>query len=304
MSAPALPPIRIGLITPSAGPYAAEGEETRRGASLAAEGRINGRRIELVARSEGGGWQKTGQEIVRLGFAPNLAGVVGGVDSPGAHLMEQVAQKARHVLVVSWASDPTVIGARVPWVFTVAPDDNLRARSVWNRIAHAQRGSIGLLVFADATGAKVERALAARAKRLGLPVPARRWAIAPSGEAGEAAALAASLRAADAAHVDPLICVGPIAFWNRARIAAHGIAPGLRLLAPEDGPPISPAFASRYRSRYHAPPTTPAACAYDAVTALATAARDSAGATRSALLAGHWHGASGPLSFSARGARR
>jgi branched-chain amino acid transport system substrate-binding protein len=87
------------------------------------EGGLNGKQFQLVIRTMEGPWGTGSKQAVNLIFDENVCAIMGSQDGRNAHLIEQVTTKTRIVFLSSWASDPTLAQAFVPWYFSVVPND-------------------------------------------------------------------------------------------------------------------------------------------------------------------------------------
>src|SRR5208283_4060922 len=90
--------IRLGLLTPLAGPRQAEGEALRRGAEMAIEEENvtslpGGRRLTLVTRDESGPWGQAATQIVHMVFDDQAVALITSAEGGSAHLAEQVGNK-------------------------------------------------------------------------------------------------------------------------------------------------------------------------------------------------------------------
>lgn len=115
--------VKIGMLIPDKNSIAA-----KRGAEMAIRkanenGGFNGRHFELVVRSMEGPWGTGSKEAVNLIFSDNVCAIIGSPDGRNGHLVEQVTTKARIVFLSTWASDPTLAQAFVPWYFSCVPTD-------------------------------------------------------------------------------------------------------------------------------------------------------------------------------------
>ena len=115
--------VKIGMLIPDKNSIAA-----KHGAEMAIRkanenGGFNGRHFELVVRSMEGPWGTGSKEAVNLIFSDNVCAIIGSPDGRNGHLVEQVTTKARIVFLSTWASDPTLAQAFVPWYFSCVPTD-------------------------------------------------------------------------------------------------------------------------------------------------------------------------------------
>ncbi|MEX0600622.1 MAG: ABC transporter substrate-binding protein [Rhodothermales bacterium] len=131
--------VKIGLLLPGNQVHAEVAAAVRNAAELAvadanANGGYTGRPFELIVRTVQGAWGAGSSEIVRLVFDEPVWAVLGGIGGREAHLIEQIVTKRRVVFVTPWASDPTLTGAYVPWMFRVVPDDRRQAEMLLRTI--------------------------------------------------------------------------------------------------------------------------------------------------------------------------
>jgi|WetSurMetagenome_2_1015567.scaffolds.fasta_scaffold16149_2 branched-chain amino acid transport system substrate-binding protein len=115
--------IKIGLLVQNN-----NSREARNGAELAVmeankKEEVNGITFGLVIRSMEGPWGTGSKQAVDLIFEEKVACIVGSHDGRNAHLVEQVATKARVVFLSAWSGDPTLSQAFVPWFFNCVPND-------------------------------------------------------------------------------------------------------------------------------------------------------------------------------------
>lgn len=115
--------VKIGILIPDKNSVAA-----KHGAEMAISkanknGGFNGRHFELVVRSMEGPWGTGSKQAVDLIFEENVCAIMGSSDGRNGHLVEQVTTKARIVFLSTWASDPTLAQAFVPWYFSCVPTD-------------------------------------------------------------------------------------------------------------------------------------------------------------------------------------
>jgi branched-chain amino acid transport system substrate-binding protein len=99
----------------------------RQGAEMAIrkaneEGGLDGIPFKMVELSMEGQWGTGSKQAVNLIFDENVVAILGSNDGRNAHLVEQVAAKARVVYVSAWSGDPTLAQAFVPWYFSCVPN--------------------------------------------------------------------------------------------------------------------------------------------------------------------------------------
>jgi branched-chain amino acid transport system substrate-binding protein len=134
--------IRIGLILSGSGD---SGFALARQAAVLAVEEANGldgyegRPFQLLVRTNDGPWGSGAKKVTELVFDQNVVALVGSMDGRGAHLAEQIATKGRIAFVSSWASDPTITQAYVPWVFRCIPDDRQQAHTLAKEISEKRK---------------------------------------------------------------------------------------------------------------------------------------------------------------------
>lgn len=102
-------------------------------------GGFNGKPFQLVVRTMEGPWGTGSKEAVNLIFEENVLAILGSHDGRNAHLVEQVTTKARIVFLSSWASDPTLSQAFVPWYFSCVPTDLQQADALIKEIYNKRK---------------------------------------------------------------------------------------------------------------------------------------------------------------------
>jgi len=95
---------------------------------------FNGRPFQLEVRSMEGPWGTGSKKTVNLIFKEEVWAIMGSHDGRNAHLVEQVSTKAQIVFLSTWASDPTLSQAFVPWYFSCVPNDNQQAAALIEEI--------------------------------------------------------------------------------------------------------------------------------------------------------------------------
>ncbi|TAL62626.1 MAG: ABC transporter substrate-binding protein [Bacteroidetes bacterium] len=131
--------VKIGLLIPDNKSVAA-----KNGAEMAIRkanenGGLNGRPFQLVVRSMEGPWGTGSKQAVDLIFDEEVWALVGSHDGRNAHLVEQVATKARIVFLSAWASDPTLSQAFVPWYFSCVPNDLQQSNTLIEEIYNKRK---------------------------------------------------------------------------------------------------------------------------------------------------------------------
>lgn len=323
--------VRIGLLVPADGD-SARARDARRGAELAvrqwnARGGVRGRPVSLVVRAVAGPWGLGSKAVVDLLFGQRVHAVVDALDGRGAHVTEQVAVKSRTVMVSTWASDPTLAQAFVPWYFRVVPDDRRQAAALIREISRAKPYPRVGVVAAEAFDARVAaRAFTRLADSLGHPVTLD---LTYRDATAEVETLTERLAGSS---VQALVLFGPP---DSSLVLARGMAArGLNLrtfgslrladalrcdscrndlegavfVAPGHwGSASGRGFTAAFEEAYGSSPGTAAAYAYDAARVL-MGAMERSGLERTQIQealrrAGPWEGATGVIQFDQRGNR-
>src|SRR5664279_567684 len=131
--------IKIGLLIQDNNTLAA-----RYGAEMAIHndnqtGGLKGKKFQLLTRSMEGPWGTGSKQAVDLIDKENVCALMGSHDGRNAHLIEQVSAKERIVYLSSWASDPTLAQAFVPWYFSSAPTDIKQADALIEEIYNKRK---------------------------------------------------------------------------------------------------------------------------------------------------------------------
>ena len=126
--------IKIGLLIPDN-----EATEARFGAAMAIneanlKSNKKGFSFQLITRSLKGAWGTGSTKAVDLIFKDNVWAILGSHDSRNAHLVEQVISKTHIVYLSSWATDPTLSQAFIPWYFSCVPNDNQQVKTLVDEI--------------------------------------------------------------------------------------------------------------------------------------------------------------------------
>jgi branched-chain amino acid transport system substrate-binding protein len=165
--------IRIGMVDPLTGAYAAVAQNEVTGAKLAAEeinakGGILGRQIELLvedsANDVGTGVQKARKLIER----DNVSFLIGDVNSGVAQAISQVSNEKRILHIVSGGHTDTITGKDCKWnVFRVCNTTSMEANSVCE-LLFSKYGKKWHFITPDyAFGHTLEQAATKNLKRLG-----------------------------------------------------------------------------------------------------------------------------------------
>ena len=143
---PNRPAVTLGLFVPTRGAAGEVGREVARGAEIAVaianrDGGIEGRPVNLATASSDLSWEAATGSLVRLIYEEKAVAVIGALDGRSGHVAEQVITRARGeaIFVTSWASEETLTRIRIPWFFSVVPDDRDQASALAGEIFSARR---------------------------------------------------------------------------------------------------------------------------------------------------------------------
>lgn len=142
--------VKIGLLVPDNQSMAA-----RHGAEMAIlkannNGGLNGHPFQLIVRSMEGPWGTGSKEAVNLIFEEEVLAIMGSHNGRNAHLVEQVAAKARIAFLSAWASDPTLSQAFVPWYFSCVPND-LQQAAIFIEEIYDERKFLKVATLSDSS---------------------------------------------------------------------------------------------------------------------------------------------------------
>ena len=131
--------VKIGLLIPDQNSLAAQ-----HGAEMAIleanrKGGLNGKPFQLVVRSMEGPWGTGSKMAVDMLFEDKVWAIMGSHDGRNAHLVEQACTKVRAVFLSSWAGDPTLSKAFVPWYFSTVPNDLQQADAFIEEIYNKEK---------------------------------------------------------------------------------------------------------------------------------------------------------------------
>jgi branched-chain amino acid transport system substrate-binding protein len=79
---------------------------------------------------------------VELVYDEEVCAIIGSMQGRNAHLAEQVATKSRILLLSTWASDPTLSQAYVPWYFRCVPNDEQQAEILYEKVYQAESAGV------------------------------------------------------------------------------------------------------------------------------------------------------------------
>jgi branched-chain amino acid transport system substrate-binding protein len=228
-------------------------------------------------------WAGGASKLVRAVYDDKVWAIIGGIDGSTTHLAEQVVAKALVTLVNPIATDRSIHGANVPWMFSVVPGDQHIAPLISQALR--ERGVPFLLVSAtdhDSRALLSELKLAfARDHisptfhiefenaRLSAPGIVERLATSDAkavvvvAGTGDSYLLVKAIRRAGFAGT---ILAGPLMGRAAPDPALNGV------LVPVLGD-IPAAFRTSFADRYGSPPDYAAAHGFDAAMLLVTAIR-------------------------------
>jgi branched-chain amino acid transport system substrate-binding protein len=101
--------------------------------------------FKLVIRTAEGFWGAGSKESVSLVYEDQVHAIIGSLDGRNGHLAEQVATKSHLTYIETYATDPTLSQAFVPWFMRVVPNDNQQSLSILKQIEKEGGGKIGIL---------------------------------------------------------------------------------------------------------------------------------------------------------------
>ncbi|MCK5693434.1 MAG: ABC transporter substrate-binding protein, partial [Bacteroidales bacterium] len=110
----------------------------------AAGGYMN-QEFKLVIRTAEGFWGAGSKESVSLVYEDQVRAIIGSLDGRNGHLAEQVATKSHLTYIETYATDPTLSQAFVPWFMRVVPNDDQQSAVILNQIRKEGGDKIGIL---------------------------------------------------------------------------------------------------------------------------------------------------------------
>jgi len=110
----------------------------------AAGGYMN-REFRLLVRSAEGFWGAGSKESVSLVYEDQVRAIIGSLDGRNGHLAEQVASKSHLTYIETYATEPTLSQAFVPWFMRVVPNDNQQSVTILKQIIKEGGGKIAIL---------------------------------------------------------------------------------------------------------------------------------------------------------------
>ena len=110
----------------------------------AAGGYMN-REFRLMIRTAEGFWGAGSKESVSLVYEDQVRAIIGSLDGRNGHLAEQVATKSHLTYIETYATEPTLSQAFVPWFMRVVPNDNQQSLTILKQIEKEGGGIIAIL---------------------------------------------------------------------------------------------------------------------------------------------------------------
>jgi ABC-type branched-subunit amino acid transport system substrate-binding protein len=105
--------------------------------------------FRVLVRTTEGFWGAGSKESVSLVYEDNVRAIVGYLDGRNGHLAEQVATKSHLSYIETFATEPTLSQAFVPWFMRVVPNDNQQALAIIKQIQKEDSGKICILTRED-----------------------------------------------------------------------------------------------------------------------------------------------------------
>jgi len=140
-----LPSINIGLLIPDSSNTLLIGVAEQAVVKANKLGGYQNKDFKLVVRSAEGLWGTGSKESVAFVYEDEVCAIVGSLDGRNAHLAEQVAAKSHLSYIETYATDPTLSQAFVPWFMRVVPNDDQQAKALVELIVKNGGGKIGIL---------------------------------------------------------------------------------------------------------------------------------------------------------------
>jgi branched-chain amino acid transport system substrate-binding protein len=170
-------PIKIGLVAALSGGSAKSGEGITRGLTIAVDeingagGLLNGRKLELVSRDDESNPSKGQLAARELIDQQKVAVVFGGIDSPVALAIVQIASQAQVPFFSVWAAATPITrnGMTPNFAFRVSAVDLLVDKALTNyamKTYHAKK--LGLMLVNNPWGESNEKGLTAVTKERGI----------------------------------------------------------------------------------------------------------------------------------------
>jgi len=137
--------IPIGLLLPDRShPHVIEAAELAVHQANVSGGYMN-REFSLVIRTTEGFWGAGSKESVSLVYDDHVCAIIGSLDGRNGHLAEQVAAKTHLTYMETYATEPTLSQAFVPWFMRVVPNDDQQSTTILDQIRKNGGGKTGIL---------------------------------------------------------------------------------------------------------------------------------------------------------------
>ena len=137
--------IAIGLLLPDRSHWKVAEAATLAIEEANSKGGYKQHKFELVIRTAEGLWGAGSKESVSLVYEDHVRAIIGSLDGRNGHLAEQVATKSHLSYIETFATEPTLSQAFVPWFMRVVPNDNQQSAVILNQILKEGGGKIGIL---------------------------------------------------------------------------------------------------------------------------------------------------------------
>ena len=139
--------ITIGLLIPDQAhmDIAAAAELAIKEANM--EGAYKGSEFKLQVRTAEGFWGAGSKESVNLVYEDQVRAIIGALDGRNGHLAEQVATKSHLTYIETYATEPTLSQAFVPWFMRVVPNDNQQSELISQQIK--KDGGTGVIILSN-----------------------------------------------------------------------------------------------------------------------------------------------------------
>jgi len=108
-------------------------------------GGYNTQEFKLLIRTAEGFWGAGSKESVSLVYEDQVRAIIGSLDGRNGHLAEQVATKSHLTYIETYATEPTLSQAFVPWFMRVVPNDNQQSVTILKQIEKEGGGKLGIL---------------------------------------------------------------------------------------------------------------------------------------------------------------
>lgn len=111
------------------------------------EGGYKGSIFKLQVRTAEGSWGAGSKESVNLVYEDRVRAIIGSLDGRNGHLAEQVATKSHLAYIETYATEPTLSQAFVPWFMRVVPNDNQQSELIIGKIQ--EEGGTGVVILSN-----------------------------------------------------------------------------------------------------------------------------------------------------------